>query len=130
MNVINLEEFKLKRLGISDPPAEEAVAAEEVAAAHDDPFFPALSPGAEDDNARLQRAILELHKVTLNLHAQVKKFRRVMLDFAEKISKLEQSCSQYNQNIRRIRLDPLNKAAKALSETMGSFLDKVSSEKN
>ncbi|MEE8352331.1 MAG: hypothetical protein V3R37_09115 [Rhodospirillales bacterium] len=103
---------------------------EKIAAAPDDPFFPALSPGAEDDNARLQRAILGLHKATLNQHAQVKKFRRVMLDFAEKISKLEQSYSRYDQNIRRIRLDPLNKAAKALSETMDTFLAKVSSEKN
>jgi len=78
MNVVNLEEFKLKRLGILVPPAEEAVEAEEIAAALDDPFFPALSPGAEDDNARLQRAILGLHKETLDQHAQIKKFRRAM----------------------------------------------------
>ncbi|MDA0306892.1 MAG: hypothetical protein O3B76_11530 [Proteobacteria bacterium] len=116
MNVVNLEEFKLKRLGIFVAPEED------IAAALDEPFFPVLSPGAEDDTARLQRAVLGLHKAALNQHTEVKKFRRVTLDLADKISTLEQSCIRFDRNIRRIRLDPLKRATRALSETMGSYL--------
>jgi len=130
MNVVNLEEFKLKRLAIFAAPAEEQTETEEITAALDDPSLPASSPAAEDGDARLQRAILRLHKATLNQHAQVKKFRRVTLDLGDKISKLEQNCIRFDRNIGRIRLDPLNRAARALSETMDSCLARVSSEKN
>ncbi len=40
MNVINLEEFKLKRLAIFATPAEEQTETEDIAAALDDPSSP------------------------------------------------------------------------------------------
>jgi len=126
MSVVNLEEFKLKRLAIFTTPAEDPVKTEDLAATLDGPSLPALSPGAppgaEDGDARLQMAILGLHKATLDQHVQVKKFHRVTLDLADKISKLEQSCIRFDRNVRRIRLKPLSRAARTLSRTMDSYL--------
>ncbi len=48
-----------------------------------------------------------------------------MLDIADKINKLEQSCIRFDRNIRRIRLDPLNRAARTLACTMDSYLARV-----
>jgi len=126
MNVVNLEEFKLKRLAIFAAPAEKPAETEvDVDAVGEE-----SSTATEYGQARLQRAVLGLHKAALNQHAQVKKFCRVTSDLADKISTLEQSCIRFDRNIRRIRLKPLSRAARALSETMDSCLARVSSEKN
>jgi len=117
MNVVSLEEFKLKRLAIFAAPEDEPVVAEAPAA-----FAIDCATASEEDVARLKAAALGLHKAAIDQNAKVKKFHRVTLELGDQIRKLEASCKRLDRNIRKIRINPLARSANNLVDTMDGLL--------